>query len=272
MPMLDRQSRLIQIFEDTERFYTEEPLLSAALGKSIAETKLYEEDDYPEIQQTGDKNCMVRVSSKRSFEAAVDQRKKYPDAKIAVLNFASSTNPGGGVLSGSSAQEESLCRCSTLYPTLDQSWLWDRYYQKNRDQYSYLNTDVCIYSPDIIICKSDDDYLTRLDPKDFVTVDVITCAAPNLRHGEEIDDIDLLGLHIQRAKHILHIAAANGAEIVILGAFGCGAFRNDPRIVAKAYSTALKEYAKYFKEIEFAIYHRPYEAENYDAFKDVFKG
>lgn len=65
------------------------------------------------------------VTKSKTFEAAMRLRKERPDAKIAVLNFASATNPGGGVKSGSSAQEESLCRCSTLYPTLNQRKLWD---------------------------------------------------------------------------------------------------------------------------------------------------
>ena len=73
-----------------------------------------------------------------------------------------------------------------------------------------------------------------------------------------------------RRHSILHIAAAHGAEILILGAFGCGAFRNDPEAVAAAYRDALAEYGKYFDEIEFAVYCRGYETGNYDAFRRIF--
>ena len=204
---------------------------------------------------------------------------KYPDKKIAVLNFVSATAPGGGVKSGSSAQEESLCRCSTLYPTLDQKRIWDLYYSVNRAASDPLNTDACIYSPGIIICKTDDSVPKRLPEDEFVTVDVITCAAPNLRddpsniynpdNGEavRISSDELYELHVKRARHILHIAAFNGADILILGAFGCGAFKNDPDVVAKAYNDVLKEYGNYFDLIDFAVFCRRWETGNYDAFK-----
>jgi uncharacterized protein (TIGR02452 family) len=86
-------------------------------------------------------------------------------------------------------------------------------------------------------------------------------------NAASISKQDLLQLHIRRAKHILHIAAANGVDILILGAFGCGAFMNDPNIVAKAYTIALENYRDYFEKIEFAIYCRDGEMENYKAFK-----
>ena len=72
-----------------------------------------------------------------------------------------------------------------------------------------------------------------------------------------------------RAKHILHIAAANNADALILGAFGCGAFANDPNAVAKACKDALQDYRQYFSLVEFAVYCRPGETENYDAFKRI---
>lgn len=106
----------------------------------------------------------------------------YPGRKIAVLNFASATKPGGGVINGSSAQEESLCRCSTLYPTLDRRFLWQSYYDVNRAAGDVLHTDACIYSPGIVICKTDENFPERMPQEDWVTVDVISCAAPNLRN------------------------------------------------------------------------------------------
>ena len=198
---------------------------------------------------------------------------------MAVLNFASATNPGGGVKSGSSAQEESLCRCSTLYPTLNQRWLWDQYYLPNREANDPLHTDVCIYSPDVVICKTDESIPQRLPEERFVTVDVLTCAAPNLRptpgnrhnpdasRAASVTRQQLFELHVKRAKHILHVAAASGVDCLVLGAFGCGAFQNDPNVVARAYAVALKEYRHYFDTIEFAIYCREWETENYNAFK-----
>ena len=134
----------------------------------------------------------------------------------------------------------------------------------------------------MIICKTDDAYPERMEEKDWVIVDVITCAAPNLRrrpgniHNPEYGTVktispeELYRLHLQRAKHILHVAAVNGADTLVLGAFGCGAFRNDPQVVAKAYADALPEYKEYFRLIEFAVYCQPREIGNYDAFCRAF--
>ena len=112
-------------------------------------------------------------------------------------------------------------------------------------------------------------------------MNVITCAAPNLREktsnrfnsgeGESvrISDADLLDLHLSRARKILAAAAVNEAEVVILGAFGCGAFHNPPEVVAAAYKTVLNEFQGYFDIIEFAVYCRPGDSRNYDVFKKV---
>ena len=125
---MDRRETLREVFKDTQQFYREEPILAAAVEQSRTQTKLYEANDYPLIPQSRACNGLVRVSQSKTFEAAMRLKKAHPTQKIGVLNFAAATRPGGGVKNGSSAQEESLCRCSTLYPTLDQKWLWENYY------------------------------------------------------------------------------------------------------------------------------------------------
>ena len=276
---MDRRQRLIGVFEDTQRFYTQNPLLSKAVREAKAATKLCEAEDYSDISDATEADGSVTVTKHKSFEASMKIHADHPEWKIVVLNFASATNPGGGVKTGSSAQEESLCRCSTLYPTLTQNWLWQCYYQKNRDAHDNRHTDACIYSPGVVICKTDEAWPERMEEKDWVTVDVISCAAPNLRRRPSnaynsdygapatMTSADLYKLHLKRAKHILHIAAANKVDALILGAFGCGAFANDPQVVARAYRDALKDYKRYFQYIEFAVYCRADETENYDVFK-----
>ena len=276
---MDRRQRLIEIFEDTQRFYSQNPQLSKAAQAAKTATKLYEENDpLGELAGKGSEGQIV-VSKHKTFEAAMQLHAEHPEWKIAVLNFASATNPGGGVRTGSSAQEESLCRCSTLYPALTQNWLWQQYYQKNRDMHDNLHTDACIYTPGVVICKTDAAYPERMDEKDWTYVDVISCAAPNLRkklgnlHNSEygaaktLNRDELYKLHVKRAKHILRVAASNEVDALVLGAFGCGAFANDPNTVARAYADTLSEYRKYFQLVEFAVYCRPEETENYNAFK-----
>ena len=85
----------------------------------------------------------------------------------------------------------------------------------------------------------------------------------------QISDNELLALHEKRARKIFASAIANGVEVLILGAFGCGAFCNDPYVVARAYKNVLPDFAHYFHTIEFAIYCRPADSINYDAFKST---
>ncbi|MBQ8093935.1 MAG: TIGR02452 family protein, partial [Clostridia bacterium] len=208
---------------------------------------------------------IVKVTRQRTFEAAIEIHCRKPQDRIAVLNFASAVNPGGGVKHGARAQEESLCRCSNLYPVLNQQKNWDRYYKVNRQAGNPHYTDAIMYSPEIRIIKTDDGLYQRLPEDEFVSTDVITCAAPNLNpyaHAEHGFDRNrfMLGseeqtaLHRSRARHILSVAAAHDVDTLILGAFGCGAFSNDPKAVARAYAEVLQEYRYSFREIEFAVY------------------
>ena len=279
--MFDRRKALSDVFMDTQLFYRENSLLAAAIEQSKLHTRLFLETEYPELPEKRGQDAMVAVTKFTSFGAARLWKKTHPDHRVAVLNFASAVTPGGGVKHGSSAQEESLCRCSTLYPTLDQRFLWDEYYNKNRSAKNVLHTDDCIWSPEIIICKTDESIPNRMEERNWVTVDVISCAAPNLRQNPNnffnpeggvavnLSDEDLYALHLQRAKHIMHIAASQSVDTLILGAFGCGAFENNPLVVAQAYRAALPEYRAYFKRIEFAVYCRKYETGNFDVFNAV---
>ena len=277
--MNDRKQKLIEVFNDTQRFCRQNPQLAYAVQEAKLATKLYEPDD-PVDEPMFLHDSTITVTMHKSFEAAILIHKAHPNWKIGVLNFASATNPGGGVKNGSSAQEESLCRCSTLYPALAQDWLWTAFYGKNRAAKDPLHTDACIYTPGVVICKTDETYPQRMDEADWVTVDVISCAAPNLRkrpgniHNPEggfavdISPRELYKLHRDRAERIMHIAGANDVDALILGAFGCGAFQNDPAVVATAMNDALDMYRRNFLLVEFAVYCGPYDTGNYDAFKE----
>lgn len=268
---MDRREELAGVFQDTQNFYQENLVLAQSVHNSRKETRLYGADDYPVLPPQTTRTGVVRVSRRKTFQAAMELCRAYPDKKIAVLNFASATRPGGGVKNGSSAQEESLCRCSTLYPTLDQQWLWERFYQANRAAHDPLHSDACIYSPGVVICKTDDDIPARLKLEEFATVDVISCAAPNLRPSRDRKTVDISYGELRRllrcrAMHILHIAAANRVDVLVLGAFGCGVFANNPRDVRNAFTEALDEYRTRFDLVEFAVYCRDGEEKTYQEF------
>jgi uncharacterized protein (TIGR02452 family) len=277
--MLTRKEKLINVFKDTENIITKNKYVAAAANYCAENTKVYKEDDNITYTVENGIEQNVYVSKNKTFEAAMLLHKKYPGKKIAVLNFASATNPGGGVKSGSSAQEECLCRCSTLYPALNQKSVWDKYYSPNRLNGNAIHTSDCIYTPNVLVFKNDEDIPRLMPQKDWFYVDVISCAAPNLRKNPNnafnienskraiVSDTELYDIHQERATRILSVARANDVDIVVLGAFGCGAFANSPDIVAKAYADMLFEFKNQFTAIEFAVFCRDFETTNYDAFK-----
>ena len=273
---------MIEVFLDTKFHYENDEILIAAIKDTKKNSKVYDENELAAFNKKDNKEGIINISKSKSFEAAERLRKRYQNKKIGVLNFANAFHPGGGVEKGSRAQEEALCRCSTLYPCLQSKFVWDNYYSKNRDNYTPLANNRVVITPDIVVFKSDDDYPTIVDEKDYYRVDVLTCAAPNLRSkdssilsiavkGAQISDEELYRIHYSRAEHIICAALANDIDILVLGAFGCGAFQNNPRVVAKAYNDIIKKYKDQFDVIEFAICCRDFETENYDSFVEIIE-
>lgn len=272
-----------EVFRDTERMCRENGRLRAAIAASRKGQRLI-----VEVAAVGDVDlnrfdsvAEVVVSPKRTFEAAMAYAGRM---RTCAHNFASATNPGGGVVNGSSAQEEALCRCSTLYFNLNVREMWDGFYTPHREAHAPLHNDDIIYTPGVVVFKSDTAYPRTLAESDWKTLDVVTCAAPNLRErpsnrmnsgdGDarvEISAQDLQELHERRLRRILDVAAANGAEAIVLGAFGCGVFRNDPKVVAAAAKAVVVDYLRAFRVIEFAVYCRPGDSANYDAFVNASK-
>lgn len=272
--------RLIRaaVFESTEKFCKENAKLQENVIKSVSMQKLIlEGDEIPELdKKIYEKPAEVLVSAKRTFEAA----SAYKDRKVSALNFASATTPGGGVRTGAGAQEECLCRTSNLYFCLNREEMWDGFYGPHRAAKNPLHNDDIIYTPNVTVFKTDEAWPKLMPEEEWYEVNVITCAAPNLRprpcngynkaDGERVakmTDEELLALFEKRLRRILDVALMEGDEVVILGAFGCGAFMNRPEIVAMASKNVLPEYLHAFKTIEFAVYCKPGYSGNYDVFK-----
>lgn len=277
--MSTKQQR-IEVFQDTQNWIKSDSNLAESIPIAKKKTKVFYEDDYPSFADRATRDTTVTVSGDRSYQAAMKLHKENPDAKIAVMNFANAFHAGGGVVNGASAQEECLCRTSTLYPLLYRRTLRDTFYKHHHDLNTPKATDSLVYTEGVIICKTDTDLPERMPKEEWVTVDVITIAAPDLRRtsnihfdlvngGAIMNNAELFGYHVKRAIHMLTCAAAKGADILVLGAFGCGAFQNDPEVVARAYKTVLQEFPKVFKQIEFAVYCPPGGSRNYDVFKKV---
>lgn len=256
----------IRIITETLEKCQTDPKLAGAIQASLqGQSIVLESESVPAARARYETGAPVTVSRKRSYEAAAG----YPGQKVAVLNFASAVSPGGGVLRGCTAQEESLCRISTLFPCLHVPQNHERFYTPHRNANQRLNNDDCIYTPGVVVFRSDDG-LSRLLPEEaWYQVDVVTCAAPDLRTfpAGTVTDEALSRLHSQRLRRILDLAYANGAEVVILGAFGCGAFGNDPVVVAKAMADVTGEYRRMFRAIEYAVYGSRADGRNFPAFQ-----
>ena len=270
----------VEIFQDTLAWISSDPTLFASVVEAKKNTKVYYEDDYPQFDVNAVREELISVTRDRSYQAAMRLAKENPGKKIAVMNFANAFHAGGGVTRGASAQEECLCRCSTLYPLLYRRSLRDSYYKHHHDLNTSKASDSLIYTEGVVIFKTDDDHPKRMVQDDWVKVDVITIAAPDLRtksnmyaaivgNGSFMNNAELFGYHVKRAIHMLTVAASKGADILVLGAFGCGAFQNDPSVVARAYKVALEEFPKVFDKIEFAVYCSPRDQRNYEDFHKV---
>ena len=159
------------------------------------------------------------------------------------LNFANGIKPGGGFLSGARAQEEVLCRSSGLYQTL----VGDPMYAAHAQRPMPDSTDWAILSPDVPVFRRDDGQSLG-DPW---PLSFLTCAAPYAPGVGQPRAADLLRARIHR---VLAIAQSYGYSALVLGAWGCGAFGNDPRRTATDFRLALEsDFEGAFAEVVFAI-------------------
>ncbi|MBQ7679674.1 MAG: TIGR02452 family protein [Butyrivibrio sp.] len=272
----------VTVFMDTERRCKTNPKLSESVKRATAAQKLILEEDILADQKKDiyEEPAKVIVSKKRTYSAAAG----YKGHHIAVHNFASASNPGGGVVNGASAQEECLCRCSGLYFNLNTQAMWDGFYQPHREAHDPIHNDDIIFTPNVTVFKTDTAMPELMPESDWFDVDVITCAAPNLRNQPSnrynngdgngptvMKDKDLLALHEKRLRRILEVALSEGCDTIILGAFGCGAFQNNPEVVAQANRNVIKDYLHAFTNIEFAVYCSPRDDRNFKIFERVLK-
>ena len=198
--------------------------------------------------------AQIEVTPESTQQAAYRLIVKEGVGDVVLLNFASAKNAGGGFLNGAKAQEEDLCRSSGLYLCqLEQP----DYYAANRAEKSMLYTDHIIYSPRVPFFRVSGDGLLN----ECFYPSVITAPAPNagvFLQREPHGAAALAQTLQRRADYVLAVAKDQAQKNLVLGAWGCGVFRNPPEQVAAAFAQSLRqpEFADCFERIVFAIYDR----------------
>ncbi|MEV7562796.1 TIGR02452 family protein [Streptomyces sp. NPDC089795] len=233
--------------------------LAAALAEAKAGTRIYGPNRVipGETIASGGSATVVEVTGESSTVAARRLATPTPDrpepSPVAVLNFASARNPGGGYVRGAKAQEEALCRASALYETLLEA---PEYYEIHRAERSTFYTDRVIHSPGVPVFR---DYRGGLLETPF-RVGFLTSPAPNagtIRRQEPERTAEIPAALARRAELVLEVAALHGYRRLVLGAWGCGVFRNDPEQVAEAFRGLLADrFAGVFERVVFGILDR----------------
>ncbi len=252
--------------------------------KEMEEAHVFLPDDVKKLSQSKDfehvhviGRCGYGCENEDSFSLARKRLEETAylrtkdDKPILVLNLANAVHIGGGVRNGAKAQEEDLCRKSSLLISLESDNARP-YYAYNRTLNTYMGSDAVIIHPQVEIIKDGDGNLLE----ESVIVAVMTCAAPNLRYGMEgLTQEAYEKMLYQRITGMLKVAARCGYRFLVLGAFGCGAFANDGRLVSDLFYKALKEFdldgmkeKDMFRRIDFAVMDHSVDQYN---FKEFFR-
>ena len=208
-----------------------------------------------------------------SKEASFLSERRQEEKPILVLNFANPVNPGGGVRRGARAQEEDLCRKSSLLLSLEGTDAAE-YYAYNRSLHTFMGSHAIILTPFVEIIRDENGSLMD----ETYLVAVLTCAAPMITRGMEgLTNDQYQEMLFTRIKGILLCAAYYGYHTLVLGAWGCGAFGNDAALMSDLFYRALKELrntnvmnGNRFRRIEFAVLDRTHLQYNYKQFARNF--
>lgn len=227
-----------------------------AINRCVKDSTIYRIDETIPVVNAGDIKATFKLANLDSVSAIFEFATGSNNPKTAVLNFASFKEPGGLFLKGSTAQEEALCHESFLYNVLRN--FQRSYYDvnnKNLNRGLYKNT--ALYTPNIMFFKNN-----RLQ-----ICDVITCAAPNRNVGIKYTNVSIdenNKVLYERISYIKDIALHQNVKTLILGAFGCGVFRQNATTVAKYIKEIFENTGM---EIILAV---PGDSENYKKFKEIF--
>ena len=245
----DRDGRIAG-FEETLELCEQDVILSHAIWQTGARTRYYQYKNgtswkrqlWSRIRKDRIGLTWIRrgcchvnqdnifVTRERSLDAVRRMKTAYPQSRVAVLHFASGTNPGGGVIRGGVGQEESLCRCSTLYPCLQQHKVRKTFYDRHQRTGDPYYSDTCVYLPGIIGIRDDVLGGGVLREQDRYMFDVITCAPPNVRIRRWDEEHKNLMKPLEKPENIENMkrfAKDNNVTFV----FECVDMKHDPHII-----------------------------------------
>lgn len=209
--------------------------------------------------------CEYRTVNMDSYEANYFYAQTD---RALVMNFANAHHPGGGFLSGASGQEESLCRCSTLFASINS--------KKAHEMYKYNNEEPDPYDSDYMLISPYVEVFRKVNGEFFkyhFTTAVLTIPAPNLNGmASSVDREQLKFVIKEKIRSFMLVAAKYDYETLILGAWGCGAFGHDAKDVAMYFKDIIQEeeFYQFFKKIIFAVYDKTPDKYNYQQFIEVF--
>lgn len=209
------------------------------------------------------------VENETTLRGSARLAASHVNSRIGVLNFASAKNPGGGFRGGAQAQEESLARSSGLYPSLLQGSPYYRYHRSHRNLFY---SDHMIYSPGCPVFRNDGGSLLEQP----YLVNFITSPAPNAGAMKQASGdlaAKLQEVFSERASKLLGLAIHQGCDVLVLGAWGCGVFRNDPAMVSQVFWELLgpdMPYEKRFQTVAFSVMDRSQDQRTYNVFLERF--
>ena len=229
------------------------------------QSRLFRPDSFPSgalISLAGPAGTVIEVIEESTLSAARRLEAENP----CCLNFASARHPGGGFLSGARAQEESLARASALVACIAPM---REMYDHNRAERSCLYSDYMIYSPRVPVFRDEEG--TLLEAPYFTNF--LTAAAVNVRPLAPHEHAFIEPTMRQRAEKVLRVAHHQNHATVVLGAWGCGAFRNDPDMIARIFADLLQrggEFHNVFARVVFSILSHAKDGDNLETFRRHF--
>lgn len=243
--------------------------IAEQVARARAGTRLYgpEPVAVPEPEDGG-RETVFEVTGEGSLTAG-QRLAGSGGGPVAVLNFASARNPGGGYLNGAQAQEEALCRGSALYTCVREV---PEFYAAHRAEPSPFYSDRVILSPGVPVFRDDRGSLLEVPYE----AGFLTAAAPNagvIARQRPAEAGRVPAALAVRAERVLEVAAAGGYRQLVLGAWGCGVFRNEPADVARAFAAQLLgtgRFADRFGRVVFAVLDRRADSPTRAAFAETF--